>query len=111
MSDAGKRCCLSQRGGRQCLKMPRHVIGSDVSGAMDGFKKIRHDVCIFMVPVFLDDSHDTSYRVECERRLMFEGTVKVASLAKAAKRNPCYGPEKEKIFSIAQILPGNANDF
>jgi hypothetical protein len=41
----------------------------------------------------------------------FEGTVKIASLAKAAKRNPCYGPEKEKIFSIAQILPGNATDF
>jgi hypothetical protein len=40
-----------------------------------------------------------------------EGTVKIASLAKAAKRNPCYGPEKEKIFSIAQILPGNVNDF
>jgi hypothetical protein len=41
----------------------------------------------------------------------FEGTVKIASLAKAAKRNPCYGPEKEKILSIAQILPGNVNDF
>lgn len=41
----------------------------------------------------------------------FEGTVKIEILAKAAKGNPCYGPEKEKIFLIAQILPGNANDF
>jgi hypothetical protein len=41
----------------------------------------------------------------------FEGTVKIEILAKAAKKNPCFGPEKEKIFSIAQILPGNANDF
>ena len=53
--------------------MTRHVIGSDVSGAMDALKKIRLDVCILMVPVFLDDSHDTSYRVDCERRLMVRG--------------------------------------
>jgi hypothetical protein len=55
------------------LKMRHRGIGMDFSGAMDAPGKIRLHACIFVGPVFLDGSLETSYHLKCTRWRMFRG--------------------------------------
>ncbi len=86
--------------------MRRQVIGIDFSGAMDASKKIRLNACIFVVPVFLDDSHDTSYRLERKRRLMFRGDREDRDFSESREKESVLRPRKVKNLFDCPNTPG-----